>query len=300
IEISRVQRFAGTMILFWPFAWSLTMTSRQLGVPAFFLGKKILGGFIGAAFLHRTSFQASLGGGCIWNDIVDMDLDAQRTKHRPLPDGKISVFLATIFLLIHVLILGILSISMNSTSYVLAFLTAIPLTGIYPYMKRVTDFPQVWLGFTLNVPVLIGSSIVTNNISGTSLILAFGSFAWTMWYDTIYGSQDKRDDMKAGVKSIVLILHHYQYTHKALGAFASALLLSWIVLGVINDSSIWYFVITIGGGGLLLIHDYALIDLDRPESCLYVFERSGFVIGPLVWFGFMIDYMLGNTGLALS
>ncbi|THU97142.1 UbiA prenyltransferase [Dendrothele bispora CBS 962.96] len=252
IELSRIDRFAGTLILFWPY-----------------------------------------GGGCVWNDIIDMDLDAQveRTKHRPLPSGKISVIAALAFLSVHLISLFGLSACLNPVAWNLAFLTVVPLTGIYPFMKRITYLPQVWLGITLNTPVLLASAVFKDNISVASAVLALGCWSWTMWYDTIYGSQDKKDDVKAGVKSIVLLLDHY--TRAALCLFATCIVTSWIICGILAGSTAPYYAVTVGGGGFLLAQDLLRTDLDDPKSCLQAFERNGFLIGPIVWLGFLMDYIMG-------
>ncbi|KAJ7451704.1 4-hydroxybenzoate polyprenyl transferase [Mycena latifolia] len=284
IELSRIDRFAGTMILFWPYAWSVTMSASRLNVPMEDYVLALLSGFLGACLLHS--------GGCVWNDIIDIDLDAkvERTKHRPLPDGRISVSQALVFLSMHVVLLFTMSRHLNLVAWRLAFLTVVPLTGLYPFMKRITYLPQVWLAITLNTPVLLGSTIFTEELSAASLVLAASGWCWTMWYDTIYGSQDKKDDIKAGVKSIVLLLH--RYTWLALLAFSTSTVVCWIISGILNDNGFPYFTISVGGGALLLARDLWTTDLDNPKSCLCAFERNGFVIGPIVWVGCLLDYLL--------
>jgi len=126
--------------------------------------------------------------------------------------------------------------------------------------------------------------------------------------DTIYGSQDKKDDVKAGVKSIVLLLDHY--TRTALCLFATCIVSSWVICGILAGSSAPYFMVTVGGGGFLLLQDLLGVDLENPKSCLRAvringieirgialtfhlqFERNGFLIGPIVWLGFLIDYII--------
>ncbi|KAJ7251085.1 UbiA prenyltransferase [Mycena rebaudengoi] len=251
IELTRVRTFAGTMILFWPF-----------------------------------------GGGCIWNDIVDMDLDAkvERTKHRPLPDGRVTVPEALTFLMVHVALLFALARHLNPVAWNVAFLTIVPLTGLYPFMKRITYLPQVWLGITLNMPALLASTIFTDEIPSAAFILAVGGWCWTMWYDTIYGCQDKKDDVKAGVKSIVLLLQ--KYTWLALFVFSSATTLCWLISGILNGCGLPYFAVSVLGGGLLLAQDLWSVDLDDPKSCLHAFQRNGFAIGPVVWLGCLLDYLV--------
>ncbi|KAJ7286447.1 4-hydroxybenzoate polyprenyl transferase [Mycena rebaudengoi] len=256
------------MILFWPYAWSVTMSANRLNVSMDDYVLALLTGFLGSCLLHS--------GGCVWNDIIDIDLDAkvERTKHRPLPDGRITIIQALLFLSVHVLLLFALSHSLNLIAWRLAFLTIVPLTGLYPFMKRITYLPQVWLGITLNTPVVLASTIFTESPSKASLVLAAGGLCWTMWYDTIYGSQDKKDDIKAGVKSIVLLLQRH----------------TWLALLIF--SGIPYFIVSVGGGALLLARDLWTTDLDNPKSCLRAFERNGFMIGPVVWVGCLLDYLL--------
>ncbi|KAJ7208987.1 4-hydroxybenzoate polyprenyl transferase, partial [Mycena pura] len=279
IELSRIDRFAGTMILFWPFAWSLTISATRHNVPIEEYIMALFSGFLGAC------------GGCIWNDIIDMDLDAkvERTKYRPLPEGRISVSQALVFLSMHVFLLFAMSRYLNAVAWRFAFLTIVPLTGIYPFMKRITYLPQVWLGITLNTPILLAWTIYTEETPNAACVLTAGGWCWTMWYDTIYASQDKKDDVKAGVKSIVLLLH--QYTWLALAAFSTATVLCWLICGILNGSGILYFAVGVGGGALLLARDLWTVDLDDPKSCLRAFQRNGFAIGPVVWAGCLLDYL---------
>lgn len=284
VELSRIDRFAGTMILFWPYAWSITMSARQAQVPLIPYVNGLAAGFLGACLLHS--------GGCVWNDIIDKDIDArvERTKGRPLPKGTLSVAHAAYFLMPHLLGLAVLAHHLNPIAWRMALITVLPLTGLYPFMKRITYWPQAWLGITLNAPVLLASSVLTPDVSTGAMVLAAGGWCWTMWYDTIYGSQDKKDDVSAGVKSIVLLLQ--QHTKIALSIFAAGLWLSWTICGFMTSSGPVYFVITIGGGGLLLARDLWTVDVDDPKSCLIAFERNGFLIGPVVWSGFLLDYLL--------
>ncbi|KAJ7493149.1 4-hydroxybenzoate polyprenyl transferase [Mycena galericulata] len=304
IELSRINKFAGTMILFWPYAWSVTMSARQLQVPLQSYMFALLSGFFRC--MHSSQVDILLAsfnfpqhwelnwnsGGCVWNDIIDKDLDAkvERTKHRPLPDGRISVVQALVFLSVHVVLLFGMSRPLNSVARLFLFLTVVPFTGLYPFMKRVTYWPQAWLGITLNTPVLLAATIFTEEMSLASFALAAGGWAWTMWYDTIYGSQDKKDDAKAGVGSIVLLLH--RYTRFALLIFSTSIVACWIACGILNRNGLPYFTVSVGGGSLLLARDLWTVDLDDPKSCLRAFERNGFVIGPIVWVGFLLDYLM--------
>jgi len=190
----------------------------------------------------------------------------------------------------HIILLYALSLHLNLVAWRFAFLTVVPLTGLYPFMKRITHLPQAWLGITLNTPVLIASTIFTDELCSSAILLATSGWCWTMWYDTIYGSQDKKDDVKAGVKSIVVLLQ--RHTWLALLVFSTSTIICWIISGILNGSGLPYFAIGVGGGAFVLVKDLWTTNLDDPKSCLRAFERNGFIIGPLVWAGCVVDYVL--------
>ncbi|KAF9522455.1 4-hydroxybenzoate polyprenyl transferase, partial [Crepidotus variabilis] len=295
IELSRINRFAGTMILFWPFAWSLTMSALEFKIELFRYLQILAVGFAGAILLHSGGSMVIIlthsGGGCIWNDIVDCDLDAQveRTKVRPLPTGRITIPQALAFLAVHVGLIFWISQDLGSLAWWIVFSTVIPLAGLYPFMKRITYFPQIWLGVTLNAPILLPSAIFVSHISPSSKILALGGLTWTLWYDTIYACQDRQDDAKAGVKSITLLLD--QRVKQGLGAFASVISFSWFMAGHLSGNGLFFLLVGAGGGSILLARDLLRTDVNNPKSCLRAFENNGFVIGPTVFVGFLADYL---------
>jgi len=284
IQLSRVDKPAATLMLFWPYAWSLTMSARQFHIPVEQYTQALFIGFLGAAFLHS--------GGCIWNDTIDMDLDAkvERTKNRPLAAGRMAVSEAMMFLSIHIVVLFYLCRLMNDLGWWIGFCTTVPLTGLYPFMKRITYWPQVWLGVTLSAPVLLGSAVLVDQVTRPAMILMAGGVSWVMWYDTIYACQDKKDDEKAGVKSITLVLH--RYVRVTLLVFASGLASAWLACGILTGAGTPYFLITVTGGALLLARGSLGTDLDDPRSCLTTFESNGFLIGPIVFLGFLLDYLM--------
>jgi len=232
------------------------------------------------------------GGGCIWNDIVDIDIDAkvERTKNRPLPTGRVSVPEALVFMSVHLVLMVIMLYPLKHVALLLGLLAIGPLPGIYPFMKRITYWPQAWLGIALNVGAPFGSAIFTGEVSKESLVLAIGGWSWTIWYDTIYACQDKKDDVKAGVKSTALLFG--AYTKPILFLFGSLLVGSWLYCGIANGSHVCYFVSTVVGGAFLLLKQIWNVDLDTPKSCLETFQNNGLLIGPVVWVGFLADYLM--------
>jgi len=111
-----------------------------------------------------------------------------------------------------------------------------------------------------------------------------------MWYDSIYACQDKKDDVGAGVRSIVLVLG--QHVKVALFFFSAFLTMSWVVSGILTSSGTLFYTFAVGVGAILLAKDLVTVNLDYPKDCLKAFENNGFVIGPAVWLGFLLDYLL--------
>ena len=178
---------------------------------------------------------AMRGAGCTYNDIVDRDLDAQvsRTARRPIASGAVSVKTAWAFLLLQCLVgLGVLII-LPTTARLVA-LAAIPLILGYPYMKRITYWPQAWLGLTFNWGVLVGYVAIEGTIT-TPLLLAYaGLFFWTLGYDTIYAHQDKEDDALIGVKSTARLFG--RHTKNALFVIYAAALILLALAGIAQTS----------------------------------------------------------------
>ncbi|EIN11183.1 4-hydroxybenzoate polyprenyl transferase [Punctularia strigosozonata HHB-11173 SS5] len=292
IELSRLPKFAGTMVLFWPFAWSLTMLARSEHMPLYTFVAYLVTGFIGASLLHSA--------GCIWNDILDRDFDRQveRTKHRPIADGRISVQGALVFLAIHLSILTMMVWDLNPLAWKLGIISIFVLPGIYPLMKRVTYWPQAWLGLAMNCGVPMAAASVTGEITKQALILSVGCWAWTMWYDTIYACQDMRDDVKAGVKSTALLFA--QYTKPILSIFGVMLLGSLALCGVLIEAGIPYWTVSVACAAWLLTRELIQVDIMNPASCWQTFHRNGFTFGGVVFAGLMADYVASERGSLLS
>jgi len=193
IQLTRLNKPIGFLLLFWPCAWGLTLAYFFSGNATLYI-KYIILFFLGAVLMRSA--------GCIFNDIVDRNFDkkVQRTKERPIPSGKITIVEALIYIIllcsIALLILlqfNLLTITLGMGSMILAF--------TYPFMKRITYWPQLFLGLTFNWGIVMGWTSITNNISIEPILLYFSAIFWTLGYDTIYGIQDIQDDEIIGIKS---------------------------------------------------------------------------------------------------
>src|SRR5690348_4935185 len=187
-SLMRLDRPIGSWLLYWPCAWSVALAGVR--------GRWDLFLWLGlGAFAMRS-------GGCVYNDIVDRDLDrrVERTRLRPLASGRVS--LESAWLLIAALcILGlVVLLQLNLTAAIVAVISIAPVAA-YPFMKRITWWPQAWLGIVFSWGALVGWPAVTGSLSWTPFLLWFGSIAWVIGYDTLYAIQDIEDDALVGVKS---------------------------------------------------------------------------------------------------
>ena len=193
IELTRLKKPIGFMLLFWPCTWGLTLAydfSNNLNYYFFYLTLFFLG-----SVLMRSA-------GCIVNDILDRDFDKKvsRTKNRPLASGKISIKISLTYVIFLCFIALLVLLNFNSYTIILA-LGSMPLAFSYPLMKRYTYWPQLFLGITFNYGLILGWVCITNQIELVPIILYIGAIFWTLGFDTIYGYQDIEDDEIIGVKS---------------------------------------------------------------------------------------------------
>jgi len=193
IDLTRLNKPIGFMLLFWPCAWGLSLGYYYNGETSLYI-KYIILFFLGSVLMRSA--------GCIVNDIVDKDLDkkVKRTKIRSIPSGKISILLSLIYVIILCLIAFLILLHFNWLTFVLG-VSSMALAFTYPFMKKITYWPQLFLGLTFNWGIIMGWTSMTNNISLTPVILYLSAVFWTLGYDTIYGLQDMHDDEIIGVKS---------------------------------------------------------------------------------------------------
>ena len=193
VELTRLKKPIGYMLLFWPCAWGITIIydfNENLNNYFFYLTLF----FLGSVFMRSA--------GCIVNDILDrkFDIKVSRTKDRPIASGKISIFQGLVYASILCLLALFVLLNFNNFTIFLA-LASMPLAFTYPLMKRFTYWPQLFLGVTFNYGLILGWTSIDDNISFIPLIFYVGAIFWTLGYDTIYGYQDIKDDEIIGLKS---------------------------------------------------------------------------------------------------
>ncbi|SJL13181.1 uncharacterized protein ARMOST_16620 [Armillaria ostoyae] len=285
MELIRLDKPTGTILMFWPLAWGLTMASYSMA-PAIALHSyayKLIECFVGA-FIIRSS-------ACTVNDIFDMNVDAgvERTKNRPLPSGRITVLAATVFLLVQYA-LGILFfyLTIDGLAFYAALFQLLPLFAIYPLLKRVTYWPQAWLGFAMNFGFVTAYVSTANTFNYDILCCALaGCWCWTMLYDTIYACQDIIDDVKTGVLSTAILFG--TWIRPMLVGCAMIFIAMLFVAGYLNRQDWGYFVFSVCGTATHLVWQLSTVELDKPESCWKNFKRNG-QLGWIVWGGLLIDY----------
>jgi 4-hydroxybenzoate polyprenyltransferase len=272
-RLARLERPIGWWLLTLPGWWAICLAqlSKGGGVPSI----KLLLLFLAGAIIMR-------GAGCTLNDIIDRHLDAQvaRTRSRPLPSGQVSAREAALFL-IALLGLGLIILLQFNSFSILLGAASLGLVAIYPFMKRITYWPQFVLGLAFNWGALLGFAAVTNKLGSAALCLYAGGVCWTLAYDTIYAHQDKEDDLLIGVKSTAL----------KLGAATKLWLLMFFLLalafidlaGILaGASAIFHFGVVMAGAHALW--QLSQLDTESSESCLLVF-RSNRDFGFLVFAG---------------
>jgi 4-hydroxybenzoate polyprenyltransferase len=264
--LARWDRPIGTWLLLWPCWWAVALAPGwpELELLALFA--------LGAVAMR--------GAGCVINDLADRDLDAsvERTRHRPLASGQLTTGQALAFMAVQLLVGLLVLLSFNRFTVLLG-LASMPLVIAYPFMKRITWWPQAFLGLTFNWGALVGWSAVTGELAAPALTLYAAGFLWTLGYDTIYAHQDKVDDALIGVKSSARLLG--AATPRWLWCFYGAALTLIGVAGWLAQTGPGFYLILALAGAHLAWQVHTL-DLDAPTSCLVRF-RSNREFGWLVF-----------------
>ena len=281
IQLTRLDKPIGYMLLFWPCLWGLTIAynfENNLNIFFFYL---VLF-FLGSLFMRSA--------GCIVNDIVDRNFDknVERTKNRPIASGKISIFLASFYALILCLLAFIVLINFNSLTIFLAILS-MPLAFSYPLMKRFTYWPQLFLGITFNYGLLLAWISIHESISLQPVLLYVGAIFWTLGYDTIYGYQDIRDDEIIGVKSTSIKFK--ENPKKFLYLFYFMTFLSLIGVGYLMKFSNIYFIFLIVPLLQFFVYQIGRLDTKSPINCLKLFKSNNF-LGLLIYLNLLIGKIL--------
>ena len=266
IELTRLKKPIGFMLLFWPCAWGLTLAydfSSNLNNYFFYL----LLFFLGSVLMRSA--------GCIVNDILDKEFDSKvfRTKNRPIASGKISVKLASIYSAILCLLALFVLLNFNKFTIILA-LCSMPLAFTYPLMKRFTYWPQLFLGITFNYGLILGWTAIKGEINLPPILFYLGAIFWTLGYDTIYGYQDIKDDEIIGLKS-TSIKFKGEAKKFLLMCYSSLILL--FIIGAYNMdlNKIYYFLIAFPFLHLFFFQ-MKIFNLKDPSSCLRAFKSNNF------------------------
>jgi 4-hydroxybenzoate polyprenyltransferase len=284
LRLSRLDRPIGSWLLLMPCWWSAALAA---GI-AHDLSRLplILVLFLIGAFVMR-------GAGCTWNDITDRDLDAQveRTRSRPIPAGQVSVAQAAAFLVLQALI-GLMVLLQFNRFAVGCGVASLVIVAVYPFMKRITYWPQIVLGLAFSWGALMGFAVIFGRIEATALVLYAGSIAWVIGYDTIYAHQDTEDDALIGIKSTALLFG--ARTRPALVVFYGlAVVLIGVALALAGAG--WMAWIGLAGFAVHLVSQIERVEISDPKLCLRIF-KSNRNAGLLLFAGLLSDAISRAAG----
>ena len=277
IELTRLKKPIGFMLLFWPCVWGLTLAyDFNAGLNNYF--------FFGILFLSGSILMRSAG--CIVNDIVDRKFDkkVERTKNRPIASGRVSVKLAIIYAISLCFLAFLVLLNFNYFTIFMA-LISMPLAFTYPLMKRITYWPQLFLGITFNYGLVLGFIAIENQLSLVLIAFYIGAIFWTLGYDTIYGFQDIKDDEIIGLKSTSIKFKKKPYTF--LFSCYSIFLINLFLIGHLMNfnklSLIVYVLIVIQ----MFYFQLKKLEIEDCSNCLKIFKSNNY-LGLIVLIGLVI------------
>ena len=277
IDLTRLKKPIGFMLLFWPCAWGLTLAydlSQDLNKYLFYL----LLFFLGSVLMRSA--------GCIVNDVLDREFDKKvfRTKNRPIASEKISVKLGILYTLILCFLAFLVLLNFNLFTIILA-LGSMPLAFTYPLMKRYTYWPQLFLGITFNYGLILGWTAINGQLDYLPIIFYIGAIFWTLGYDTIYGYQDIKDDEIIGLKSTAIKFKSNPYIFLTL--CYSILLLSILSMGYLMNLNKFFYLFLVFISVHLFYFQIKKLNIKDPNKCLQIFKSNNF-LGLLVFSGIII------------
>lgn len=267
-RLMRLHQPIGIWLVYWPCAWALLLADTN-NIPF-----SMLALFLLAAVVTRSA-------GCIVNDMADRRIDChvERTKNRPLASGELGMKQAAIALLL----LSWLALMLVFLLPAIVFFLALPAVGLivaYPFMKRITWWPQAFLGITFNWGVFMAWATIAGGIELPALALYAAGICWTLGYDTIYGHQDKKDDVVIGVKSSSLLLG--DNTKRWLYLFYGATVVLLVTaLWLTGGRAVMAYLLGLAGMAAYFTRQIRSVDLDNPASCLRAFKANGWLGG--IW-----------------
>ena len=277
IDLTRLKKPIGFMLLFWPCAWGLTL-AYDFSTNTYNYFFYLILFFLGSVLMRSA--------GCIVNDILDREFDAKvfRTKNRPIASGKISTKLAAIYAMILCFLALLVLLNFNYLTIILA-LGSMPLAFSYPLMKRFTYWPQLFLGITFNYGLILGWTAIKGNIDIVPILFYLGAIFWTLGYDTIYGYQDIKDDEIIGLKSTSIKFKGNP--KKFLFICYSCLYILFLIGGYHINFHYSYYIMSIIPFTHLFIYQMKIFDNNNPKTCLAAFKSNN-ALGLIIFLNILI------------
>ena len=263
IDLTRLNKPIGFMLLFWPCSWSLAY--------AYSLGQN-LNLFLNYLFLFFLGSVLMRSAGCIFNDIVDRDIDkkVKRTRVRPIAAGKITIEQSLVYVLILCAIAFFVLTQFNLLTIILG-MSSMLLAFSYPFMKRITYWPQLFLGITFNWGIIMAWTAMNNSISMEIIFLYVSAIFWTLGYDTIYGTQDMSDDEIIGVKSTSIKFKKNIKMFVLISYLITVVLMSYVFKEQIGVNIFSFFFIFLL---ISLAYQVKKFDKNNPKICLQLFKLN--------------------------
>ncbi|KAI0331430.1 UbiA prenyltransferase [Cubamyces sp. BRFM 1775] len=257
--------FTSSILLIRILAWGVILSARAVGLSAREVAIQTLAYAIGSTLRHNAA--------CIWNDICDREFDRQveRSKDRPLACGAVSLTGAVLLMMAHIAACYLLLTFAGIEGFRVGLFGLFFLDVVYPLMKRWTYWPQAWLAMTWELPVS-WTSIRGYSDLETLAVLFCGGVCWTIYYDTIYACQDRRDDVKAGVKSTAVLFGNH--IRPILSTFAVLFLSSLVYVGYTTSAGPLYYAISIAGAAMCLVCQMSTLHFDDSGACWKAFKMS--------------------------
>ena len=277
IELTRLKKPIGFMLLFWPCIWGLTLVyDFNTSINNYFFFSFL---FLAGSILMRSA-------GCIVNDIADKNFDkkVERTKNRPIASGKVSIKLALIYSIILCGLAFLILINFNKFTIYMALLS-MPLAFTYPLMKRITYWPQLFLGITFNYGLILGWTAINNEIELIPILFYLGAIFWTLGYDTIYGYQDIKDDEIIGLKSTSIKFKGK--AKKFLIICYTSLIIFFLIGAYSMNLNYNFYLFMIVPFIHLFLYQIKIFNLKDPSSCLKAFKSNNF-LGLLIFLNILI------------
>ena len=277
--LMRLDKPIGTFLLLWPTLWALWIAAG--GIPSLHL----LLVFCAGVFLTRSA-------GCIMNDYADRNFDryVERTRERPLTTGKVTPKEAFLLLASLLAVAFLLVLTTNRLTILLAC-AAIPIAGIYPYMKRYTYVPQLFQGLSFSWGIIMAFTAVSGGVPRIAWLVFIANILWSMIYDTTYAMADREDDLKIGIKSTAILVG--ELDRLFIGAVQTLMFIVFLIIGRQLEFGMVYYLSLMLAACLAVYHQFLIRDR-RPDRCFRAFRHNNW-LGAVVFIGIVLDYSFNGA-----